>query len=309
MNIWMGRFSFFTAGLLSMLLFMSYSKDESNIKRTTEFKPDSRSLNFMSQNIRSVPFRDRYIFAGEAVPIQNFDVKERLDRELLVNTYWHSNTILCLKAAQRYLPMIEKALKEFNIPQDFKYIPIIETSLRNETSPAGAKGIWQFMKPVGDSYQLEINEEVDERFHYTKATQAACRHLLRYKQRFGSWTLAAAAYNAGEGNLNKELERQGENSYYNLSINDESSRYLFRLIALKEIVEHPEDYGFFINPDEKYNIPKTKSIEVKTSIADLGDWARRNGTTYRMLKVLNPWLRSSTLTNKLNKIYYIEIPD
>jgi hypothetical protein len=242
------------------------------------------------------------------VPIQNFDVKERLDRELLVNTYWHSNTILCIKAAQRYLPIIEKALKEYNIPLDFKYIPLIETSLRNETSPVGAKGIWQFMKPVADSYQLEINDEVDERYHYTKATQAACRHLLRYKQRFGSWTLAAAAYNAGEGNLNKELERQGENNYYNLNINDESSRYIFRLLAMKDIVEHPDDYGFFINQDEKYFPVETKSVEVKSAIPDLGIWARQKGTTYRILKVLNPWLRGSMLTNKGNKTYFIEIP-
>ena len=306
MNIWMNRFSFFTAGLLCMLLFISYSKfDPTTVVPGVKVKVSSP----LPQNIRAVPMKDKYSFAGESVPIQNFDVKERLDRELLVNTYWHSNTILCMKAGQRYLPIIEKALKEYNIPQDFKYIPMIETSLRNETSPAGAKGIWQFMKPVADSYQLEVTEEVDERFNYLKSTQAACRHLLRYKQRFGSWTLAAAAYNAGEGNLNKELDRQGEKTYYDLNINDESSRYIFRLIALKEIVEHPDDYGFVIYPEEKYNPIQTKSIEVKSSIPDLGDWARQHGTSYRMLKVLNPWLRSSALTNKLGKSYLIEIPN
>lgn len=305
MNIWMNRFSFFTAGLLCMLMFISYVRPDEKHAPGAEHK----SVNILPQNIRSVPLREKYSFAGENVPIQNFDVKERLDRELLVNTYWHSNTILCIKAAQRFLPIIEKALKEYNIPQDFKYIPMIETSLRNETSPAGAKGIWQFMKPVADSYQLEVNEEVDERFNYTKATQAACRHLLRYKQRFGTWTLAAAAYNAGEGNLAKELDKQGEKNYYDLNINDESSRYIFRLIALKDIVEHADEYGFVIYPDEKYNPIATKSIEVKSSIADLGEWARQKGTTYRMLKVLNPWLRSSVLTNKTGKTYFIEVPN
>lgn len=300
MNTWLNRFSFFTAGLMCMLLFISYTN--------TGSKTVVKVYNTLPQNIRSVPFREKYSFANEIVPIQNFDVRERLDRELLVNTYWHSNTILCIKAAQRYLPIIEKALKEYNIPLDFKYIPLIETSLRNETSPVGAKGIWQFMKPVADSYQLEISDEVDERYHYTKATQAACRHLLRYKQRFGSWTLAAAAYNAGEGNLNKELERQGENNYYNLNINDESSRYIFRLLAMKDIVEHPDDYGFFINPEEKYSPVETKSIEVKSSIPDLGIWARQKGTTYRLLKVLNPWLRGSSLTNKAGKTYFVDIP-
>ncbi len=300
----MNRFSFFVAGLLSMLLFISYVKP----KQEANKPPTIKGLNKMPQVIHSVPIRDKYTFAGEPVPIENFDVKERLDRELLVNTYWHSNTILCLKAAKRYFPMIEKYFNDFRIPQDLKYIPVIETSLRNETSPAGAKGIWQFMKPVAESYQLEVNEEVDERFHFEKATQAACRHLLRYKQRFGTWTLAAAAYNAGEGNLNKELERQGERSYYDLNINDESSRYLFRLLALKDIVEHPDDYGFYIDGQDKYDGFKTKKVEVKGTVTNLGQWARDHGTTYRILKVLNPWLRSSTLTNKAGKTYYFEIP-
>ncbi len=303
MNNWMYRFSFFVAGLLSMLLFISYAKPKPEVSGAVPL-----IIEKMPQVIKSVPFRDKYTFAGEPVPIQNFDVKERLDRELLVNTYWHSNTILCLKAAKRYFPFIEKQLENFRIPQDFKYIPVIETSLRNETSPAGAKGIWQFMKPVAESYQLEVNEEVDERFHFEKATQAACRHLLRYKQRFGSWTLAAAAFNAGEGNLNKELERQGERTYYDLNINDESSRYIFRLLALKDIVEHPDEYGFHIAMDEKYDGFETKKIEVKGPVANLGDWAHQHGTTYRMLKVLNPWLRSSSLINKAGKTYYFEIP-
>ena len=157
-------------------------------------------------------------------------------------------------------------LNEYRIPADFKYIPIVETSLRNETSPAGAKGIWQFMRPVAESYQLEISEEVDERYHFEKATAAACRHILRYKQRFGSWTLAAAAFNAGEGNLNKELTRQGENNYYDLNINDETSRYLFRLIAMKEIIENQNEFGFFIDPSEKYNPIPTRKLAVNTTI-------------------------------------------
>lgn len=297
-------YSFVLAGLLSGLLFTSYVKPE---KGKDSANSEVRELK-IPQAIHAVPIREKYTFGGENVPIQNFDVRERLDRELLVNTYWHSNSILCIKAAQRYFPVIEEVLAKYRIPDDFKYIPVIETSLRNETSPAGAKGIWQFMKPVAESYDLEVNEEVDERYHFEKATEAACRHILRYKQRFGTWTLAAAAYNAGEGNLSKELGRQGEASYYDLNINDESSRYVFRLLAMKDIMEHPDDYGFFIQPEEKYNRNGTRKIEVNTPIANLGEWARQHGTTYRMLKLMNPWLRTSSLTNKLKKTYQIEVP-
>ena len=297
-------YSFVLAGLLSGLLFTSYVKPE---KGGPAGNMGEKELK-IPQAIHAVPIREKYTFGGENVPIQNFDVRERLDRELLVNTYWHSNSILCIKAAQRYFPVIEEVLAKYRIPDDFKYIPVVETSLRNETSPAGAKGIWQFMKPVAESYDLEVNEEVDERYHFEKSTEAACRHILRYKQRFGSWTLAAAAYNAGEGNLSKELGRQGEASYYDLNINDESSRYIFRLLAMKDIMEHPDDYGFFIQPEEKYNRNGTKKIEVKTPIANLGEWAREHGTTYRMLKLMNPWLRTSSLTNKLKKTYQIEVP-
>jgi membrane-bound lytic murein transglycosylase D len=300
MAIWMQRFSFFMAGVLSMLLFISYSTTPGEVK----IRPNA----YTPQHIRSIELKEKYSFAGEWLPIQNFDVRERLERELSVNAYWHSNTVLCIKAAQRYFPIIEKALREYNIPEDFKYIPVIETSLRNETSPAGARGIWQFMKPVAEQYKLEVSEEVDERYHFEKATQAACQHILRYKQRFGSWTLAAAAYNAGEGNIHKELQRQGEDSYYDMNVNDETSRYLFRLVAMKEIIEHPEEYGFFIQPDEKFKAIPTRKIEVKQSIPNLGEWARTNGTSYRMLKSLNPWLRGATLTQRPGKNYWIEIP-
>lgn len=303
MKTWMYRYSFFIAGALTLLLFASYIQPGAS-----ETRPSSPGYSMIPQIIHAVPIREKYTFAGEAVPIQNFDVRERLDRELLVNTYWHSNSILCIKMAQRYFPIIEKVLAEYKIPDDFKYIPVIETSLRNETSPAGAKGIWQFMKPVAESYNLEVNDEVDERYHFEKATQAACRHILRYKQRFGSWTLAAAAYNAGEGSMNKELERQGEDSYYDLNINDETSRYIFRLLATKDIQEHPAEYGFYISPEEKYNFNNTRKVEVNTPIGNLGEWARQHGTTYRMLKLYNPWLRASQLTNKLKKTYFIELP-
>lgn len=303
MKTWMNRYSFFIAGVLTLLLFASYIQPGSS--ETTSASPGYSRI---PQIIHAVPIREKYSFAGEAVPIQNFDVRERLDRELLVNTYWHSNSILCIKMAQRYFPIIERVLAEYKIPDDFKYIPVIETSLRNETSPAGAKGIWQFMKPVAESYNLEVNDEVDERYHFEKATQAACRHILRYKQRFGSWTLAAAAYNSGEGSMNKELERQGEDSYYDLNINDETSRYIFRLLATKDIQEHPVEYGFYINPEEKYNFNNTRKVEVNTPINNLGEWARQHGTTYRMLKLYNPWLRASQLTNKLKKTYFIDLP-
>ena len=194
--------------------------------------------------IISPDFPDSFTFAGEEVPLRNFEVRERLDREIVVNTYWHSSTILMVKRAKRWLPVIEPILKEEGVPDDFKYIAMIESNLTNAVSPKGAKGFWQFLKYTGEKHGLEINKCVDEGYHIEKSTKAACSYLKNAYEMFGSWTLAAASYNMGEAGVEKQLERQKADNYYNLVLSDETSRYIFRAIAAKIIINDPEKYGF-----------------------------------------------------------------
>lgn len=261
------------------------------------------------QVVKSVDLEGPFDFAGELLPMENFDVRERLDRELLVNTYWHSSTLLNIKNTHKFFPIIERILAENGIPDDFKFLAVAESNLRNETSPAGAKGFWQFMKPTGEYYGLEINSEVDERFHLEKATQAACKYILDYKKRFGSWTLAAAAYNMGGTSLARNLETQRAEGFYDLNLSDETNRYVFRLVAIKEILKNPKKFGFYLEPEDVYQPLNDYQIkEVTGPVANWGDFARENGTTYRMIKVYNPWLLDSKLTNRNGKTYEIRVP-
>ena len=262
----------------------------------------------LPQEIRSVVVDKEYAFAGEKIPTENFDARERLDRELSVNSYWHSSTLLNVKNAGRYFPVIEPILAEHGVPDDFKYLAVIESNLRNVTSPAGAKGIWQFMKPTGQAYGLEINGEVDERYHIEKATHAACAYLKDYYEKFGSWTLAAAAYNMGGPRLKKTLEEQHAKTYYDINLNPETSRYIFRIMAVKEIMNNPEAYGFILNEDEIYEPLDYKIIEVAETVDSWGEFADSKGISYRMLKVYNPWLISGKLTCSGKKIYEIKLP-
>ncbi|MBK6948030.1 MAG: lytic transglycosylase domain-containing protein [Haliscomenobacter sp.] len=251
-----------------------------------------------------------FYYAGEKVPTQNFDVRERLERELLVSTYQHATTLLSLKKAARYFPLFDKVFKENGIPEDFRYMAVAESNLNNVVSSAGARGIWQFMESAAEYYGLEVSEEVDERYHPEKATQAAARFIKDHYKRFGNWTLAAAAYNVGGTRISKELQLQGVKSYYDLQINDETSRYLFRLLAYKEIFEHPETYGYYLEKNEAYPpLSKYKSVEVKGAIPSLAQFAQDNGTTLRMLKLYNPWLISVKLANPAKKTYEVKIPE
>jgi peptidoglycan lytic transglycosylase D len=259
--------------------------------------------------IPQVDMEKDYWFAGERVPIENFDVKERLERELIVNSYRHSTTILNIKNSARFFPVIEKILKENGVPDDFKYAAIAESDLRNATSPAGARGIWQLMNSTAKDYGLEVRNEVDERLHLEKATRVACRHLNKYYERFGNWTLAAAAYNMGAHGLDKEVGNQHFENYYDLNLNSETNRYIFRIVAIKEVLRNPEAYGFDISEEQRYPpLDKYALVSVDTSIANLGDFAKQSGVSYRMLKIYNPWLRDWKLTNKRGKKYDIKIP-
>ena len=247
-------------------------------------------------------------FANERVPLENPDIWERYDKELLKNTYWQSNTLLLHKRAAKYFPVIEPILKKNNLPDDFKYLALIESGLENVTSPAGAKGFWQIMKSTAKEFNLEVNSEVDERYHIEKSSQAACDFLNSAKEKFGSWTLAAAAYNMGRSGLLKQMNRQKSYTYYDLLLNNETSRYVFRILAIKEIIENPKKYGFQFRIEDLYkNIP-TYEVMVDTNISSWADFSKEFGINYKILKLHNPWLRESYLTNKLKKKYYIEIP-
>jgi hypothetical protein len=247
-------------------------------------------------------------FAGEQAPLQITDVRERLDRELLINANLDATTLLIIKRANRAFPIIEPILAKYNVPDDFKYLAVIESGLVNAVSPAGARGVWQFMPQTAKENGMEVNEIVDERYHLEKSTEAACKYLLDAKAKFGSWTLAAASYNGGMNGVNKQIEMQKVTNYYDLLLNDETSRYVFRILALKEIMKSPAKYGFSVNTDELYvNLP-SKKIEIDSSINDLAIFAKSQGINYKILKIHNPWLRDKKLVNLSRKKYQIEIP-
>ena len=291
--------AFFTVAILG-----SYS----NKTEVAEAKADSKKG--IPQIVKPIDLEKQYDFAGEILPLDNFDVRERLDRELTVNTYWHSSTVLNLKQTARYFPLIERILEEEGVPDDFKYLAVAESNLRNVTSPAGAKGLWQFMKPTGAAYGLEINKQVDERYHVEKATRAACKYLKDYKKKYGSWLLVAAAYNMGGPRLSRSMKAQRADNYFDLNLNIETGRYVFRIVAIKEIYQNPRQFGFYIDQQDGYApLDDYKIVKVSAAVENWGDFAAKHNTSYRMLKVFNPWLIDSKLTNKSKKTYEIKIPN
>src|SRR5690554_2912819 len=259
--------------------------------------------------IVSPDFPKELEFAGERVPIENFEVYERIDREIIVNTYFHSSTIISIKRANRWFPVIEPILESNGIPDDFKYLMIAESGAANAISPAGATGFWQFLEGTALKYGLEVNNEVDERYDVEKSTLAACMYLKEAYNLFGSWTLAAASFNMGIPGVKKQLERQKTRNYYNLVLGEETSRYIARIIALKEIMNNPSKYGFHIKEEDLYNTLPYEEVEVSGSINDLADWAIQRGINYKILKLYNPWLRDNTLTNRSRKSYTIKLPE
>lgn len=247
-------------------------------------------------------------FAGEKTPLNIVDVKERFDRELLVNANLDASTLLIIKRANRFFPVIEPILKKNGVPDDFKYLAVAESALMNATSSAGAKGFWQFMADTAKERGMEVNDVVDERYHLEKSTEAACKYLLDAYKKFGSWTLAAASYNGGFGGVNKQITIQGVTNYYDLLLTDETARYVFRILALKQIMQNPAQYGFNVAPAELYQAIPTRKLEIDSSITDLASFAKSQGINYKILKIHNPWLRDRKLTNPAKKKYVIEIP-
>lgn len=261
-----------------------------------------------SYKIKAIKLPKNLNLAGERVPIEKNDIKERMDRELLVNTYWQSNGLLLIKRANKYFPTLEPLLKKYGLPDDFKFLALAESAFTDETSSAGAAGIWHFMKRTGKEYGLEINSNVDERYHIEKSTKVAAAYLKKSKERFNSWTLAAAAYNAGNYGIHKQLEKQQVDNYYDALLADETERYVFRIIALKEVISNPKKYGFIIENEDLYTFPKTRTVKVDTVISNISLFAKKFGITYKELKIHNPWLRENKLNNASRKLYEIKIP-
>ncbi|MEZ4793003.1 MAG: lytic transglycosylase domain-containing protein [Gelidibacter sp.] len=260
-------------------------------------------------NVYALQIPDKLDFAGEEVPLKDPDVYERMDRELLVNTYWQSNGLLMFKRAQKYFPIIEPILKKNGIPDDFKYLAVIESGLSNVVSPAGARGVWQIMPSTAKENGLEVNDNVDERYHLAKSTEIACKYLLKSKETLGSWTLAAAAYNAGNAGIGNRLKEQDVKNYYDLLLGEETGRYIFRIIALKEILTHPKTYGFNFNKSDLYSTIPTYEVKVDSEVTDFTAFAKQYGINYKILKIHNPWLREDHLNNKSRKQYSIDIPE
>ncbi len=278
--------------------------------RSDKDMPDNKNIGNTADkyNVYSVSIPETLSFAEEDVPVNDPDIRERLDRELLVNTYWQSNTLLLIKRAKKYFPIIEPILKEHGVPDDFKYLAIAESGLQNVISPANATGYWQFMRETAREYGLEVNSNVDERYHLKKSTEAACKYLKDAKERFGSWTLTAAAYNAGQYGVDKRLNKQSAESYYDLLLGEETGRYVFRILAFKEIISSPEKYGFNVDEAHLYSSVPTYEVEVDTAVSDFTAFSEGFNISYKVLKIHNPWLRESFLNNKSRRKYQIEIP-
>lgn len=297
-------FSFFALGFISalglvfILTSFNFTKDD-----TEESKKFPQGYQIISPQ-----FPDYLEFAGEEVPLDNFEIHERIDREFIVNTYFHSNTILLLKRANRWFPVIEPILKRNNIPDDFKYLCAVESNLDNVISPVGATGFWQFTKDAAKKYGLIVNDEIDERYDVEKSTEAACKYLQEAYALFNNWTLAAASYNFGINGILRQLSRQKADSYYNMIFGEETSRYIARIVAVKEILTNPENYGFNIKSSDLYPPLSFDRVQINTPILNFADFAEQNGINYKILKNYNPWLRDTFITNANNKIFILKLP-
>lgn len=259
--------------------------------------------------VQALEIPDELSFAGEPMPLDLFDVREALDRELLSNTYFHSQTIRLIKLANRYFPQIEPVLKENLVPDDFKYLAVAESGLTQAVSPAKAVGFWQLMKGTAMEYGLVVNSEVDERYHVVKSTEVACNYLIDSFKKYGNWTMTAASYNVGRRGIDRQVARQKKENYYDLLLNEETSRYLFRVVAFKMIFEDPAAFGFNLSEKDLYPEIPTYTVEVDSTVADFADFAAEHNTNYKILKYLNPWLRDNELTNSGRRKYEIALPE
>jgi len=295
-----------TLFFLILVLVFSFGFNSINPELFTAFNTVDQG---QSSKVYALKLPEVFFFSDEEVPLDAPDIRERFDKELLVNTYWQSNMMLLLKRANKWFPTIEAILKEEGVPEDFKYLAVIESGLENLRSPKGAKGFWQLMPGTAKEYGLEVNTNVDERYHIEKATRVACKYLIKAKKRFGSWTLAAASYNRGMYGTQRLLDRQLVDNYYDLLLNTETSRYVFRILAVKEIMSHPERYGFIFEDTDLYQPIPVKKVGWDIPIANIAEFAKEQGVNYKVLKIHNPWLIENHLNNKSRKYYEIELPE
>ena len=290
---------------LVILVLVAFSANE----RATVFNfQTSKDAYESTYKVYALSLPDSMSFAGENVPLQKPDVRERMDRELLVNTYWQSNMMLMLKRANKYFPTITAILNEEGVPEDFKYLAVIESGLQQVRSYKGATGFWQIMRTTGREMGLEVNANVDERYHVEKATRVACKFLKRAYKKFGSWTLAAASYNRGVAGISRNLRSQKVDNYYDLYLGEETRRYIFRILAVKEIMKYPKKYGFVFAPKDLYEATEIKTVGLDTAITNIARFAQQMGVKYKELKLENPWLRQNHLNNESRKYYEIKIP-
>ena len=295
---------FLLTSFFLILIFLGYTSINPEMKTAFEYYGEGPSL-----KVYALKLPEMIDFSGEQAPLDAPDIRERLDKELLVNTYWQSNMMLLLKRANKWFPTIEKILKEEGVPEDFKYLAVIESGLENLRSPKGAKGFWQLMPTTAKEYGLEVNSNVDERYHIEKSTRVACQYLLKARARFRSWTLAAASYNRGIYGTNKLLDNQMADNYYDLLLNKETSRYVFRILAVKEIMSNPQRYGFVFEEKDLYQPIPVRKIGLDTPIANIAEFAKENEINYKLLKIHNPWLIQNHLNNRSRKYYEIAIPE
>lgn len=254
------------------------------------------------------PRPQRMDFAGELVPLDRADIQEMMDREILYNYYNQYSTLYILRLSHRYFPKIESILREEGVPEDFKYLCVAESALRNQISSAGAVGYWQFLESTGKERGLVINQDVDERYHIEKSTRAACAYLKDAYARFGSWTAAAASYNCGMGGYSRFSEFQGTRNYYDLLLPQETMRYIFRILTFKYLMENAQAMGFMVPEERGLEAREYREVVVDKSIDNLAEFARSQGTNYRMLKLQNPWLRSRSLKLSPGQQFIVQIP-
>jgi len=293
---------------LSMIALSLFLIKNFTFSSSTEKDNDNYQRNFnKNYKVFAIELPENQNFSGETVPMDMMDIKERFDRELLVNSYWQSQTLLFFKRSNKYFPIIEPILKEKGVPDDFKYLSLIESGLAKVVSPSGATGYWQFLKKTAQQYGLEVNDEIDERYNIEKSTVAFCDYILEAKNKFNSWTMAAASYNMGMTGIQNQIDRQKVHNYYDLLLNDETGRYVFRILAVKEILSYPQKYGFHFRPKDLYQPYEFTTVIVDQPIQNLVTFSQENGINYKILKELNPWLRQAYLRNPKGKTYQVKI--
>jgi hypothetical protein len=296
----------FSLGVLAAILFISQVAFKEN-----EEKSGGRGGNgaYAQQQFFLPEVPEQMTFAGEKVPLERWEIKEAFDRELIYNYNNPGHISYILKLSKRYFPLIEERLKANGVPDDFKYLCVAESNLQNLISRVGATGFWQFMKDTAPGYNLSVNEQVDDRYDVLKSTDAACKYLKTAYNKFGNWTAAAASYNCGMGGYNNQATIQKTNNYYDLLLPEETNKYIFRILTFKQLISNAKELGFMVDDRNGYKPVNTRQVTVTESIPNLVDWAISNGTTYKMLKLLNPWLRSRSLTVAGGKSFVIKLPN